>query len=122
MQPNRALIDAGVLVAGGSDWPVSETPDPWQGIHGLVTRADPLGRAPGTLWPEQAISLEEAIAVFTLNAATAMGLGAERVAHHRQVGGLRDLDRDPFTVPTDTLVETTVLETWFAGRRVYARA
>ncbi len=76
-QPNRALLDAGALVAGGSDWPVSESPNTLEGLQGLVTRADPLGRAAGTLWPEQAISAEEALEVFTINAATAMGLGAE---------------------------------------------
>ncbi|WP_431826057.1 amidohydrolase [Microbacterium algeriense] len=76
-QPNRALLDAGALVAGGSDWPVSESPNTLEGLQGLVTRADPLSRAAGTLWPEQAISAEEALEVFTINAATAMGLGAD---------------------------------------------
>lgn len=69
MQPNRSLLDSGALVAGGSDWPVSESPNAWEGIHGLVTRQDPTGTFPGALWPEQAITLAEAIEVFTLAAA-----------------------------------------------------
>ncbi|MCB1274555.1 MAG: amidohydrolase, partial [Leucobacter sp.] len=56
IQPNRALLDAGAIVAGGSDWPVSPSPNAWEGIHGLVTREDPTGQYPGTLWPEQAIT------------------------------------------------------------------
>lgn len=120
MQPNRALLDAGAVVAGGSDWPVSPSPNAWEGIHGLVTRADPSGQYPGTLWPEQAITLAEAIASFTIGGAEAMGL-AEEVGS-LQLGKSADfvvLDRDPFDRPENELVQTTVTETWFAGRNVY---
>ncbi|KKI20010.1 MULTISPECIES: amidohydrolase [unclassified Leucobacter] len=122
MQPNRSLIDAGAIVAGGSDWPVSASPNAWEGIHGLVTREDPSGEYPGTLWPEEAITLDEAIAVFTINAAEAMGLAEETGS--LEVGKSADfvlLDRDPFAHPANELVRTRVDETWFAGRRVFAR-
>lgn len=122
MQPNRALLDAGAIVAGGSDWPVSPSPNAWEGIHGLVTREDPSGTYPGTLWPEQAITLEEAIAAFTIGGAEAMGLAAETGT--LTVGKSADfvlLDRDPFAHPTNELARTRVTETWFAGRRVFAR-
>ena len=122
MQPNRSLLEAGAIVAGGSDWPVSPSPNAWEGIHGLVTRQDPSGQYPGELWPEEAITLEQAIAAFTIGGAEAMGLADE-------VGSLTPgksadfviLDRDPFAHPETELVRTTVDETWFAGRRVYAR-
>lgn len=119
-QPNRDLIDAGALVAGGSDWPVSESPNPFEGLQGLVTRADPLRRAPGTLWPEQAIRAEEALAVFTINAARAMGLADETGSI--EVGKSADLvllDRDPLAGAAEEIIETRVLETWFAGRQVH---
>ena len=123
MQPNRDLIDAGATVAGGSDWPVSVSPNPWEGIHGLVTREDPSGQYPGTLWPEQAITLDEAISAFTLSGATALGLATETGS--LEAGKSADfvlLDRDPFTRPATELVQTAVTETWFAGRKVYDRA
>ncbi|WP_454132540.1 amidohydrolase [Microbacterium lacticum] len=123
MQPNRALLDLGVLVAGGSDWPVSVSPDPWEGIQGLVTRADPLGRAPGTLWPEQAVTLDEALRIFTVNGAAAMGLDHETGS--LTVGKSADfavLSQDPFAVPTDRIVDTHAVQTWFAGRLVHERA
>lgn len=122
IQPNRALLDAGAVVAGGSDWPVSPSPNAWEGIHGLVTREDPSGTYPGALWPEQAITLEEAIAAFTLGGAQAMGLADETGS--LTVGKSADfvlLNRDPFAHPANELAETRVEETWFAGRRVFAR-
>lgn len=122
MQPNRSLLDTGAIVAGGSDWPVSPSPNAWEGIHGLVTRQDPNGIYPGTLWPEQAITLEEAIVSFTLGGATAMGLADETGS--LEVGKSADfviLNRDPFLHPATELIQTEVAETWFAGRNVYTR-
>lgn len=122
LQPNRDLLDLGVLVAGGSDWPVSVSPNPWEGIQGLVTRADPLGRAPGTLWIEQAVTLEEALEIFTINGAKAMGL--DDVTGSLAVGKSADfavLNQDPFAVPSERIVETHAVETWFAGRKVFTR-
>jgi predicted amidohydrolase YtcJ len=118
MQPNRALLDSGALVAGGSDWPVSESPNAWEGIAGLVTRQDPHGRWPGALWPSQAITLAEAIEVFTLGGARACGL--DDVTGALTPGRSADfvvLDRDPFR--TSSVASTRVVETWFAGRRVF---
>lgn len=119
-QPNRKLIDAGALVAGGSDWPVSESPNLLEGIEGLVTRADPSGRAPGTLGLDQALTREEAVAVFTLNAARAMGLGD--VTGSLEVGKSADfivLDRDIFAGPVEEIATAQVRQTWFAGTQVY---
>ncbi|WP_136029144.1 amidohydrolase [Microbacterium sp. PF5] len=121
-QPNRSLLDAGALVAGGSDWPVSESPNTLEGLQGLVTRADPLRRAPGTLWPEQALTAEEALEVFTINAATAMGLGAETGS--LTPGKSADfvvLERDAIAGPAEEIVHTEVVSTWFAGRPVHER-
>ncbi|TWP33807.1 amidohydrolase [Leekyejoonella antrihumi] len=121
MQPNRDLLDSGALVAGGSDWPVSESPNVFEAIAGLVTRQDPTGTFPGALWPEQAVTREEAIEIFSVNGATAMGLGD--ITGTLTTGRSADfvmLDRDITAVDPTELLDTTVEETWFAGRQVYA--
>ncbi|GAA1033592.1 MULTISPECIES: amidohydrolase [Amycolatopsis] len=120
LHPNRSLLDAGALVAGGSDWPVSPSPHAWEGIQGLVTRRDPNRQRAGALWEEQAITLEEAIAVFTLNGAKAMGV--DDVTGSLTAGKSADfvvLNQNPFDVPPASLVETRAMETWFAGQPVF---
>lgn len=120
IQPTRDLLDRGTLLAMGSDWPVSPTPNPWVGIHGLVTRADPFRTTPGELWPEQALTLAEALRICTADGAEAMGLGD--VAGRLSPGYSADLivlDRDPFGRDPMTLVDTVVSETWFEGRLVH---
>ncbi|EMY34247.1 amidohydrolase 3 [Arthrobacter crystallopoietes BAB-32] len=120
MQPNRALLDAGARVAGGSDWPVSVSPNAWEGIYGLVTRQDPTGQFPGTLWPEQAITLEEAIRVYTTAPAEAMGV--DDVAGSLAPGKSADfivLSDNPHEIDIDKVRHITAQQTWFAGRQVY---
>jgi predicted amidohydrolase YtcJ len=120
MQPNRALLDAGARVAGGSDWPVSVSPNAWEGIYGLVTRQDPTGQFPGALWPEQAITLEEAIRVYTTAPAEAMGI--DDMAGSLAPGKSADfivLSDNPHEIDIDKVRHITARQTWFAGRQVY---
>lgn len=122
-QPNRSIVDAGGLVAGGSDWPVSESPNPFEGMQGLITRADPLHRAPGTLWPEQALTPTEALEAFTINGARAMGV--DDVTGSLEPGKSADfviVDRDFVAGDPEQIIDTEIRETWFAGRQVYAAA
>lgn len=120
MQPNRSLLDSGARIAGGSDWPVSFSPNAWEGIYGLVTRKDPSGQFPGTLWPEQAISLPEAIRIYTTGCAEAMGI--DDVAGSLSPGKSADfivLNENPQDIPLDALPHVKTRQTWFAGRKVF---
>ena len=122
--PNKDLLAAGALLAGGSDWPVMPNPDPWDGIEGLVTRRNPSGEFPGaSLWPEQAIDVATALEIFTINSARAIGL-ADTVGSI-EIGKSADLivlDRNVLETPAEDLADTKVLTTYFEGRMVHERA
>lgn len=120
--PTRDLLKAGALIATGSDWPAA-VPDqnPWMGIEALVTRKDPRGITPGSLWPEQAVSLDEALKIYTLNGARALRLES-------RIGSLQPgksaqiivLDRNPFKIPAADIGDTQVRMTYFEGKLVYS--
>src|SRR5687767_3868415 len=98
------------------------SPNPWPGIQGLVTRSDPWGEFPGQLWPEQALTVPEALHAYSLGVAQAMGLSD--VTGSIEVGKSADLvvlDRNPLDVEVADLAATEVEATYFAGRRVYRR-
>jgi predicted amidohydrolase YtcJ len=121
-KPVRATLDAGSIALEGSDWPVSPTPNPWIAIETLVTRRKPGGSAEPPLAPKEAITLKEAIDIYTINAAKQFG-NADQVGSIK-AGLLADLivlDRNPFKVPLtsvhDTKVETAIIN----GEIVYER-
>lgn len=123
VNPNRSLLDGGALVVGGSDWPVAESPNPWHAIYGLVTRKDPTGRFPGELWPEQAITVQEALAAYTSSSAEAMNLAdvTGRIAPGLSAD-FAVLSADPLAVDVEDLKDIVARETWFQGERVFHRA
>lgn len=121
--PVKDLQESGALLAGGSDWPAGQdSPNPWIGIEGLVTRRNPLGEVPGALWPEQAIDLASALRAYTLGSADAMGLGDTTGSiEPGKSADLIVLDRNLFEVPVEQVHETKVTRTWFQGRLVHSQ-
>jgi hypothetical protein len=70
----KSLLDAGARVVFGSDWPAAAMePAPWQGLAGMLTRQDPTGQFEGSVGADQAIDLDRALRLFTVNGAEAMG-------------------------------------------------
>jgi predicted amidohydrolase YtcJ len=66
----HSFLDHGVMLAFGTDWPVAPL-DPMLGIYAAVTRATLDGKNPGGWFPEEKITLPEAIDAYTIGAAFA---------------------------------------------------
>ncbi|MHC4520200.1 MAG: amidohydrolase [Planctomycetota bacterium] len=117
----RRLLDAGARIAFGTDWPV-EPLDPLEGLYAAVTRKDRAGE-PGDGWfPDQRLSIKEAIKLYTLDAAYAEF--TEDRKGKIQPGYLADLvifDRDLLTVDPETIMQARVDTTIVGGRVVYQR-
>ena len=118
----RRFLDQGSVLVSGSDFPI-ELANPFHGIHAAVTRQNQLDEPDGGWISEQAMTTEEAVRSFTIDAAWA--------AHQDKVlGGLTEgkwadfilLDQDLFAIPVNELWKTTVAETWLAGKLVYAKS
>lgn len=108
----RSLHDAGVLIAGASDWGVS-TPNPFRAI------ATAIGREPAS----ERMPREAMLYAYTRNAATVLGM-QDRIGSI-EPGKQADfalLDRDVMTVPDAEVGATQVLWTMFGGRIVYQAA
>ena len=115
----RALADAGVRLAGGSDWTVAPL-DPLLGIHAAVNRQTGDGHYPGGWQPAQKLTVAQAVAAFTTDAAFAEFAETEKGS--LQAGKFADLvvlSADPFTAETSRLREIQVLKTIVGGQVVY---
>jgi len=115
----RTLVDKGVRLAAGSDWTVAPL-DPLAGIYAAVTRRTTDGKHPEGWYPEQKISLEEALRAYTAEGAYAEF--AETSKGLIKQGFLADLvvlDRNIFEVPAEKIGEARVRTTIVGGRVVF---
>jgi predicted amidohydrolase YtcJ len=106
--PWRDVLDSGAVLAFGTDAPV-EAIEPLKGLYAAVTRDG--------WFPEQCLSLEEAVRAYTLGSAA-----AERAAGRRGTlapgmdADLVVLSRDPFVLEPAALCETGIDLTMVCGR------
>lgn len=70
--PLRRLLDAGVVLAGGSDVPV-ESIDPRRSLYAAAMRISEAGAPPGGWYPDQRINSGETLLAFTRGAAHSIG-------------------------------------------------
>lgn len=122
----RTLLEGGAVLALGSDCPVAD-PNPFLGIHAAVTRQRRGGLygdgAPAEGWyPEERLSLVEAVRGYTLGPAYASG--QSHTLGSLTPGKLADLvvlDRDIFEIPPSEIADTQVEMTLFDGQIVHGR-
>jgi predicted amidohydrolase YtcJ len=114
-----SLLRAGARLAFGSDTPV-ESMDPLVGIHAAATRQRADGTPEGGWYPEQRLTVGEAVHAYTLGAAYASG--SEKDAGSLVRGKLADmviLSDDIFAIPPQGILNTHVVATAFDGEIVY---
>ncbi|MBW1659252.1 MAG: amidohydrolase [Deltaproteobacteria bacterium] len=115
----RDLIEHGVELAFGSDCPVAE-PDPLLGIHAAVTRQRADGTPSSGWFPEQRISIEEAVRGYTIQPAKITG--RDHFLGSITPGKLADfivLDQNIFDIPPERIPTTKILLTCIDGKIVY---
>jgi predicted amidohydrolase YtcJ len=115
----QSFLKVGSHTCIGTDWPV-ETLDPRVGLYEAVTRQDLSGNPPGGRWPEEALTIEQALKGYTLDSAWA------EFAEHRkgsiEPGKYADfaiLVQDPTAVDPNELLNLDVLATIVEGHTVH---
>ncbi len=114
----RDLIDSGALLINGTDVPV-ESIDPIASFYASVARRT---REGDLFFPEQAMTRDEALASYTLNAAYAAF--EENSKGSLEVGKLADivvLSRDLLTIPIEEIPSAQVDMTILGGEVRYSR-
>jgi hypothetical protein len=115
----RTFIDHGVRLAFGTDWPIAPL-DPLLTLYAATTRATLDGKYNQGWFPEQKVSIQEALAAYTMGAAY-----AEFQEHEKgsiEPGKLADLvllSQDVLTIAPAAIRDTHVLKTWLGGVAVY---
>lgn len=114
----RSFFDHGIVAAASSDCPVT-SPNPMLGVYAAMTRKTRTGQVVG---PEEAVSLQEALRMYTVHGARASG-EADRKGS-LAVGKLADLAvlSDPILdVGVETIKDVQVVMTIVDGRGVFER-
>ena len=113
----KAFLQAGVVLAFGTDYPV-EPVTPFRGLYAAVTRANEAGTK--TYFPKDALTRTQALYAYTQGSAYAEF--AEKHKGKLTPGFDADLivlDRNLLTVDAPKILKTRVLETVVAGKTVY---
>jgi predicted amidohydrolase YtcJ len=117
LKPHRAWIDEGIIVAAGTDSPVTPYYPFVSMWTSIARRTEIKGIQMGT---KQKVSREEAIRMYTINGAYLSF--EENIKGSLEPGKLADMvviDRDILTCPEDDIKDTKVLTTYLGGKVVY---
>jgi predicted amidohydrolase YtcJ len=118
----RSLLDHGVTLAFGTDWDVAPL-DPLLGLYAAVTRATLDGKNPLGWFPEQKITLAEAVEAYTMGSAFAEFQEQEKGSiTPGKLADLVILSDDIFRIRPEGIRNVKVETTIVGGRIVYSRS
>lgn len=114
----RSLLDKGVILSQGSDWPVS-SPRPLEGVEIGVTRRMPGSRTSELMTPSEKVGIDDMLKAVTYG-------GAYQLEEESECGSLRPglkanfilLDKSPFECDADRIHDIRVVKSWIEGKRV----
>src|SRR6202790_717620 len=115
----RTFLNHSVRLALGTDWNVAPL-NPMLTIYAAVTRATLDGKHPGGWFPEQKLTVAEAIEAYTMGSAYAEF--QEKTKGSITVGKLADmvlLSEDILTIEPVKIRDVKVLKTWAGGKVTY---
>jgi len=117
----QRLLDAGVHIAFGTDWPV-EPIDPLEGLYAAVTRKDRAGEDGEGWFPDQKLSMEKAIELYTLGSAYGEFMeGRKGMIKEGYLGDIVIFNNDLMTISHDQIMTSKVDYTIVGGKIVYKR-
>ncbi len=115
----RSLLDAGVILTFGSDWPVAPL-SPLEGIYAAVTRRTTDGANPGGWQPQEKITVEEALTAYTVtNAYAGFEEGKAGTLEVDKRADFVILSDDPRTVDPVAIRSIEVLATIIGSKTVF---
>jgi predicted amidohydrolase YtcJ len=115
----KSFVDAGARISFGTDWFV-EPMNPMLGLYAAVARQFPDGTPPGGWFPEERLTLQQAVEFYT--AGSAYAEFAESRKGRLMPGYLADfvvLSKPIFDIPPRELLTTTPVTTVVGGRIVF---
>jgi predicted amidohydrolase YtcJ len=115
----RTFLNHGVRLAFGTDWNVAPL-NPMFGLYAAVTRATLDGKNPNGWFPEQKLTVAEAVEAYTMGSAYAEFQEEEKGSI--TPGKLADmvlLSDDVFTIDPVKIREVRILTTWVGGKIVW---
>jgi len=117
----QSLLDKKAVITFGSDWTVAPM-NPLLGIYAAVTRNTLDGKNPEGWFPEQKISLANAIRGYTLNGAySEFAEGKKGSLEEGKYADIVVLNNNLFDISQDDIPQTQVLMTIVGGKIVYKR-
>jgi predicted amidohydrolase YtcJ len=115
----RTFLDHGVRLAFGTDWNVAPL-NPMLGLYAAVTRATLDGKNPNGWFPEQKLTVAEAVEAYTMGSAYAEF--QENDKGSITPGKLADmvlLSDDVFTIDPAKIRDVRIMTTWVGGNKVW---